>query len=100
MTDNKKPTPGSDEYWEWVQKRAEARGKQLSEADAADFEESGLLVGGEEALRSTDAESFPDEAEEYTLEERKPKLVKKSSAREEKVANIKKSFVRPQDKDE
>ena len=76
MTDNTKPTPGSDEYWEWVRKRAEARGKQLSGADTADFEESGLLVGGEEALRSTDAESFPDEAEEYTPEERKPKLVK------------------------
>lgn len=76
MTDNTKPTPGSDEYWEWVRKRAEARGKQLSEADAADFEESGLLVGSEDALRSSDAQSYPDEPEEYTPEERKPKIVK------------------------
>ena len=92
MTDNTKPTPGSDEYWEWVRKRAEARGKQLSGADTADFEESGLLVGGEEALRSTDAESFPDETEEYTPGERKPKLIKKSSAREENESrNPKKS---------
>lgn len=76
MTENKKPAPGSDEYWEWVRRRAEARGKQLSEADAADFEESGLLAGGEDALRSTDAQSYPDELEEYKPEERKPKLVK------------------------
>ena len=43
--------------------RAEARGKQLSEVDAADFEESGLLVGGEDAIRSTDMEPFPDKTE-------------------------------------
>lgn len=63
MSDNKKPIPGSDEYWEWVRNRAEARGKQLSEVDAADFEESGLLVGGEDALRSTDMEHSPDKTE-------------------------------------
>jgi hypothetical protein len=77
MSDDKKPIPGSDEHWEWVRRRAEARGKQLANAGAADFDETGILSGGEDSLISTDAEAFPCEIEEYTPEERKPRLVPK-----------------------
>lgn len=75
MSDDKKPAPGTDEHWEWIRKRAEARGKQLANANVKDFEETGLLAGGEDCLISSDAEAFPDEIDERTPQERKPRLV-------------------------
>ena len=77
MANEKKPVPGSDEHWELVRKKAKAMAEQLANAAPADFEESGLLSGGERSIASTDAESFPDEKEEYKPEERKPRLVPK-----------------------
>ncbi len=76
MSDDKKPVLGSDEHWEWVRKRAEARCKKLEDITAEGFDDSGVIAGGEEHMFSTDAEAFPSETEEYTPEERKPKLVK------------------------
>jgi hypothetical protein len=75
MKDDKEPVPGSEEHWDWVTKRAEARAKKIAGKSEGDFDETGLLSGGEDALKSSDAESFPGEQEEYNHEERKPKLV-------------------------
>lgn len=79
MSKDKKPALGSDEHWELVRKKAKATAEQLANAGPADFDETGLLSGGEKSLTSTDAEVFPGEADEYTPEERKPKLVKPSN---------------------
>lgn len=76
MTDNKIPPVGTEEHWEWVRKRAEARAKQSENLSGEGFDDAGLITGGEESLSSTDAESFPSELEEHTPAERKPKLVK------------------------
>lgn len=76
MNDTNKPDIESDEHWEWVRKRAEARSKQSENISGEGFDDAGLIAGGEESMSSTDAEAFPDELEEYKLEERKPKLVK------------------------
>jgi len=78
MTKDKKPALGSDEHWELVRKKAKATADQLANASPVDFDEAGLLSGGKKSLSSTDAEAFPGEAEEYTPDERKPKLVKPS----------------------
>jgi len=45
----------------------------------SDFDEDELASGAEELLEKSDAERFPGELEEYTKEERKPKLVKKNN---------------------
>jgi hypothetical protein len=79
MTNDKKPKVGSDEHWELVRKKAEAIAEQLASASPADFDEAGLLSGGEKSLTSTDAEAFPEETEEYSPAERKPKLAKSSN---------------------
>ena len=71
MNDTNKPDIESDEHWEWVRKRAEARSKQSENISGEGFDDAGLIAGGEESMSSTDAEAFPNE-----LEERKPKLVK------------------------
>ena len=42
----------------------------------SDFDEKGLASGSEELIDKSDAERFPEELEEYTPEERKPKLIK------------------------
>ncbi len=73
----KRPLPGTAEHWEWMRKRAEARGKQMAKAGAADFDEAGVLAGGVDSLTSTDAEAFPSDVTEYTQEERKPRIVPK-----------------------
>jgi hypothetical protein len=70
-----KPKPGTKEYEEWMRKRAEERSKKLFSGDPAKFDERGIISGGDQSIHSTDAESFPDEPEEYTPGERKPKLV-------------------------
>jgi len=44
----------------------------------SEFDEDELASGSEELLEKSDAERFPDELEEYTKEERKPKIVKKN----------------------
>ena len=75
MSNEKKPILGSDEHWELVRKKAKAMAEQLANANPAEFEETGLISGGEHSLTSTDAESFPDELEEHKPEERKPRLV-------------------------
>jgi len=75
MSNEKKPILGSDEHWELVRKKAKAMSDQLANAAPADFEEAGLLSGGEDSLNSTDAEAFPEEIEEYMPGERKPRLV-------------------------
>lgn len=75
MSNEKKPIVGSAEHWDLVRKKAKAVAEQLANASPAEFEEAGLLSGGKHSLNSTDAEAFPSEIEEYTSEERKPRLV-------------------------
>lgn len=43
----------------------------------SDFDEDKLASGSKDLLDKSDAERFPDELEEYTLEERRPRIVKK-----------------------
>jgi len=43
--------------------------------NTSDFDERGLASGDEKLLDKTDAELFPDELEEYTEEEKKPRLI-------------------------
>jgi hypothetical protein len=78
MSDDKKPPIDTEEHWEWVRKRAEARAKQRENLSGEGFDDAGLIAGGDEALSSTDAEAFPDELEEYAPSDRKPRLVKPS----------------------
>lgn len=75
MTKDKTPVPGSDEHWEIVRKKAKAMAKELANGDAAQFDERGLISGGDDSLKSTDADSFPSERDEFKPEERKPRLV-------------------------
>lgn len=72
-----KPTPGTKEYDEWMQKRAEERSKKLFSDHPAEFDERGIISGGDRSIHSTDAEAFPDELEEYTPNEKKPVLAPK-----------------------
>lgn len=69
------PTLGTKEHEEWMRKRAKERSKKLFSGGPAEFDERGIISGSDQSIHSTDAESFPDEREEYTPEERKPKLV-------------------------
>ena len=71
------PTPDTEEHAEWMRKRAEERSKKLFSGGPAEFDERGIISGGNQSIHSTDAEAFPDELEEYTPAERKPKLVPK-----------------------
>ena len=74
---DKRPEPGTDEYWEWARKRAEQRWKEVIADGPAEFEEAGVVCGDIETLTASDAELFPDDLEEYRPEERKPRLVPK-----------------------
>lgn len=76
-SEDKRPERGTEEYWEWLSRKAKKRGEEIAKAGGADFDECGVISGSVKALNSTDAELFPDELEEYTREERKPKLVPK-----------------------
>ena len=67
----------NSERWDLVRKKTKVMAEQLANASPADFEEAGLLSGGENSLTSTDAEAFPREVEEYKPKERKPRLVPK-----------------------
>jgi hypothetical protein len=72
-----RPKPGTKEFDDWLLERAKARNKELFKNGPADFDERGVISGGPETVRKSDAEAFPDELEEYTPEERKPRLVPK-----------------------
>ncbi len=71
-----RPTPGTPEFDKWILERAQARSDKLFKAPA-DFEERGVISGNTDAINASDAESFPDELEEYSREERKPQIVNK-----------------------
>jgi len=44
----------------------------------SNFDEDKLASGSKDLLDKSDAERFPEELEEYTLEERRPRIVKKN----------------------
>ncbi|OZG72195.1 hypothetical protein BTA51_17770 [Hahella sp. CCB-MM4] len=71
---DKRPKPGTEEFYKWLNERAKARGQEMLERGPVDFDERGVIFGSEESLNSTDAEAFPDEIEEYRPEDRKPRL--------------------------
>lgn len=49
--------------------------KGLFSPEKSDFDERELASGSADLLEKSDAELFPDEAEEYKPEERKPRIV-------------------------
>ena len=78
MTDKKteRPPEGTPEFKEWLKEQAKKDvdaifGKNYKPAE---FDERGAIFGKAENLDKTDAELFPDELEEYTLEERRDKF--------------------------
>lgn len=71
----KRPKLGTKEHADWMRKRAEERSNKLFKAGTTEFDERGIISGSDQSVHSTDAEAFPDEPEEYTPQERKPKLV-------------------------
>ena len=84
MNDKSKPEPGSEEHLEEVRKYLKQSTKGLFDPNnMPDFEESGPLAGSEALLEKTDAELFPDELEEYTPEERRPRVVVDNEVKKE-----------------
>lgn len=74
MTDkeSERPPVGTPEFKEWLKKQTAHIADGLFDASKnADFDEIGVMSGSAESLDKTDAESFPDELEEYTAEERR-----------------------------
>jgi hypothetical protein len=41
----------------------------------SDFDDRGVISGNKKSIKSSDAEAFPDEPEEYRPEERKPRPI-------------------------
>jgi len=76
MTDER-PQPGTKEFDEWMKARAKARAKELYKKGPVEFDERGVISGNEKTLNSSDAEAFPDEDEEHSAEDRKPRIIKK-----------------------
>ncbi len=76
-TENRRPSPGTPEFEEWLKERASQRKKIMFGEGIRpnNFENGGLLNGDIDDLERTDAELFPEELEEYTSEERR-KLIK------------------------
>lgn len=71
MSDKKDPNNDLEDY-------AKQTSKDLFKTSSdSNFDERELASGSEELLDKSDAERFPDELEEYTKEERKPKIIKK-----------------------
>jgi len=77
MTDKKKPTKdGSSKESEELRKYGNKATKNLFNSENnSDFDENELASGSVDLLEKTDAELFPDEIDEYTDEERKPRVI-------------------------
>ncbi|ABC30541.1 hypothetical protein HCH_03810 [Hahella chejuensis KCTC 2396] len=82
---NERPKPGTKEFEEWVRQETQSVVDDMFKHGPADFDESGVIFGGEKSLNSSDAEAFPDEIEEYRPEERKPPLVHNSDKSRKKT---------------
>lgn len=78
MTDKKttRPPEGTPEFKQWLKDQSS---KDINDIigenhKPADFEENGAIFGKIENLGKPDSESFPDELEEHTPEERRKNL--------------------------
>lgn len=71
---DKRPEPGTEEFREWLRKKLQPTADEMAKQGPTDFEERGVLSGGPETTRKSDAEAFPDELDEHTPEERRKAL--------------------------
>ena len=76
-----RPPEGTPEFKEWLKKEHAKTTKKVfgDKMEPAEFDESAGIAGGTDILDKSDAELFPDDPEDYTPEERKPKLVVSNS---------------------
>ncbi|WP_020406924.1 hypothetical protein [Hahella ganghwensis] len=75
-----KPTGSDNETIEQVRERLRKYARKTMDGffkplTDDDWDERGMASGSEDLLGKSDAEFFPGELEEYTSEERKPRLV-------------------------
>jgi hypothetical protein len=77
MTNDKKTSDSKKSYsLEELRKYAAEEAKKLFKRQKRDeFDEHDLASGSKELLEKSDSELFPDETEEYTKEERRPKVI-------------------------
>lgn len=83
MTDKKRSTKGGrSEELEELRKYGKKAAKGLfSSGESSHFDENELASGSTDFLEKTDAELFPDEIDEYTKEERKPRVIVDNSSK-------------------
>lgn len=77
MANEKKTSDSKKSYsLEELRQYGEEEAKKLFERQERDeFDERDLASGSKDLLEKSDSELFPDETEEYTKEERRPKVV-------------------------
>jgi len=76
MTEEDKDNKSSENIDEELREHARKVSKGLFDSSyKSDFDERELASGDVELLEKSDAELFPDEIEEYTDEEKKPRVV-------------------------
>ncbi|VAW87629.1 hypothetical protein MNBD_GAMMA18-55 [hydrothermal vent metagenome] len=84
MADKKRPTKGEcSKELEELRKYGNKAAKGLfSSKESSSFDENELASGNTDLLEKTDAELFPDEVDEYTKEERKPRIIVDNSSKD------------------
>ena len=77
MTDKDKPEKnGCSKESDELRKFGNKAAKDLFKSEKnGDFDENELASGSTELLEKTDAELFPDEIDEYTSKEKKPRVI-------------------------
>jgi len=72
MRKYKRPPIDSPAFKEWLKKKSKRHVGDIfgENHKPADFEKGGVICGDADSLDKSDAELFPDELEEHTLEER------------------------------
>lgn len=86
-----RPPEGTPEFKEWLKKQTAKDAQEIMGDPLArpKFEERGPIFGDADDLGKTDAELFPDDIEEYTPDERKPRLVHNKDEKAGKSKNEK-----------
>lgn len=86
MTNDKKTSDSKKSYsLEELRKYGEEEAKKLFKRQKRDeFDERDLASGSKELLEKSDSELFPDETEEYTKEERRPKVIVDNKEKDER----------------
>lgn len=77
MADKDKPTKdGSSKEADDLHEYGNKAAKDLFKPEIdSDFDENELVSGSADLIEKTDAELFPDEIEEYTSKEKKPRVI-------------------------